>query len=168
MQSTQRMPEDERPLYARGVMCTTLPLDAQGGIKGGLDLAFHLALRCPAPLDSGFRRNDRSCAQHPFTHQPPNNPLIPPLRKAKGTRAKRPSFRRKPESRGARPPLRWRAFAILAGDRPRRFIVGATLVVALGEVHEALGHHGGAGQPQGSPLRKPRNHTPNHPHRLPP
>ena len=40
------------------VLCITLPLDAQGGIKGGLDLPFRFALRCPAPLDSGFRRND--------------------------------------------------------------------------------------------------------------
>ncbi len=44
------------------VLCTTLPLDAQGGIKGGLDLVFRFGHRCPAPLDSGFRRNDVSCA----------------------------------------------------------------------------------------------------------
>jgi len=38
------------------VLCTTLPLDAQGGIKGGLDLAFRFALRCPAPLDGRSAR----------------------------------------------------------------------------------------------------------------
>ena len=53
---------DSHPL---GVLCTTLPLDAQGGIKGGLDLAFCFALRCSASLDSGFRQNDRSCAKNP-------------------------------------------------------------------------------------------------------
>ena len=53
------------PSLCEGVLCTTLPLDAQGGIKGGLDLVFRFALRCPAPLDSGFRRNDGGYAQHP-------------------------------------------------------------------------------------------------------
>ncbi len=48
------------------VLCTTLPLDAQGGLKGGLDLVFRFGRRCPAPLDSGFRRNDGGCAQNPF------------------------------------------------------------------------------------------------------
>ena len=50
------------PIILHRVLCTTLPLDAQGGIKGGLDLPFRLALRCPAPMDSGFRRNDGNCA----------------------------------------------------------------------------------------------------------
>ena len=49
-----------------GVLCTTLPLDAQGGIKGGLDLMFRFRRRCLAPLDSGFRRNDGGCAQNPL------------------------------------------------------------------------------------------------------
>ena len=48
------------------MLCTTLPLDVQGGIKGGLDSAFRFVLRCPAPLDSGFRRNDGGYAQHPY------------------------------------------------------------------------------------------------------
>ncbi len=53
------------PSRGEGVLCTTLPLDAQGGIKGGLDSVFRFALHSPAHLDSGFRRNDGSCAQHP-------------------------------------------------------------------------------------------------------
>ncbi len=44
--------------------CKTLPLDAQGGIEGGLDDAFCFGSARPTPLDSGFRRNVSSYAQH--------------------------------------------------------------------------------------------------------
>ena len=63
------------PIILHRVLCTTLPLDAQGGIKGGLDLPFRLALRCPAPMDSGFRRNDGNCAKVPHRL----NTDVPPL-----------------------------------------------------------------------------------------
>ena len=64
------------PIILRRVLCTTLPLDAQGGIKGGLDLPFRLALRCPAPMDSGFRRNDGNCAKVPHRLNTDGSPLL--------------------------------------------------------------------------------------------
>ena len=38
----------------------TLPLDVQGGIKGGLDTPFHFEPVIETRLDSGLRRNDGS------------------------------------------------------------------------------------------------------------
>ena len=64
------------PIILHRVLCTTLPLDAQGGIKGGLDLSFRLALRCPAPMDSGFRRNDGNCAKVPHRLNTDGSPLL--------------------------------------------------------------------------------------------
>ena len=36
----------------------SLPLDVQGGTKGGLDLSLRFGTTCRTPLDSDFRRND--------------------------------------------------------------------------------------------------------------
>ena len=56
---------------ASGGALPTLPLDAQGGTKGGLDEDFCFVPSVISPLDSDFRRNDagvRTIIGHHFNH----------------------------------------------------------------------------------------------------
>ena len=60
----------------------------QGGIEGGLDDAFRFETVRPTPLDSGFRRNDGSCAKVPFNERGDHrSPTLPSSRMGGGIRA---------------------------------------------------------------------------------
>ena len=48
------------------VLCTTLPLDIQGGIQGGLDAAFRFGNITRTLLDSDFRRIDEVVQSTPW------------------------------------------------------------------------------------------------------
>ena len=50
------------------MLCTTLPLDVQGGIKGGLESTVRFGNNSTPHLDSDFRRNDE-VTQSPLGHQ---------------------------------------------------------------------------------------------------
>ena len=46
------------PLTPKGVLCIPLPLDVQGGIKGGVESTVRFGSNSTPHLDSDFRRND--------------------------------------------------------------------------------------------------------------